>query len=68
LLLTHGENDRRVPVEESRSFAERAQALERPVVYVEFAGQGHGIDGLDNTMRFYQTLFEFLSEHVDPRL
>lgn len=68
ILLTHGENDSRVPVTESRRFAARAAELGRPVTYVEFPGQGHGIDGLDNTLRYYRALFDFLSEEVDPRL
>lgn len=67
LLLTHGENDSRVPVEESRRFAAAAQALGRPVTYVEFAGQGHGISGLENSLRYYRALFAFLSSEVVPR-
>ncbi|MEE8557355.1 MAG: prolyl oligopeptidase family serine peptidase [Myxococcota bacterium] len=60
LLLTHGSNDRRVPVEESRRFAERAALLGRPARLVEFPGQGHAIRGFENQVRFYQTLFSFL--------
>lgn len=61
LLLTHGENDWRVPVAESRTFAEAASALGKPVTYVEFAGQGHGIQGLDNVLTYYRTIFAFLA-------
>ncbi|MBA2663098.1 MAG: S9 family peptidase [Bradymonadaceae bacterium] len=68
ILLTHGENDSRVPVAESRRFAERASELGRPVTYVEFAGQGHGIDGLDNTLHYYRVVFDFLAQKVDPQL
>ncbi|MFH0945356.1 MAG: prolyl oligopeptidase family serine peptidase [Planctomycetota bacterium] len=65
LLLTHGSNDRRVPVEESRSFAKAAEALGRPVRLVEFPGQGHGIRGFENQVRYYQEVFSFL-ESVTP--
>ncbi len=68
LLLTHGTNDRRVPVEGSRQFAEVAEELDLPVDFVEFEGQGHGIDGLENRVRFYRATFEFLERRVDPRL
>jgi dipeptidyl aminopeptidase/acylaminoacyl peptidase len=60
LLLTHGENDWRVPVEESRRFAQKAKALGKPVTYVEFPGQGHGIEGLPNTLTYYNVIFGFL--------
>ncbi|MBU1699445.1 MAG: prolyl oligopeptidase family serine peptidase [Candidatus Eisenbacteria bacterium] len=60
ILLTHGKNDWRVPVQESRRFVEAASALGKPVTYIEFEGQGHGIGGLDNLMAFYQGMFDFL--------
>src|SRR5688500_3061488 len=33
ILLMHGENDNRVPVVESRQFAEKAKSLGKPVTY-----------------------------------
>lgn len=66
LLLTHGENDWRVPVEESRRFNQKAKALGKPVTYVEFPGQGHGIEGLANMLTYYSTVFEFL-ESLDEK-
>lgn len=60
LLLTHGENDWRVPVGESRAFHERAKALGKPVTYVEFKGQGHHIEGLARLVELYQARFDFL--------
>ncbi len=60
LLLTHGSNDWRVPVAESRQFAEKAKSLELPVTYVEFAGQGHHIEGLALQVKLYQSRFDFL--------
>ncbi len=60
LLLTHGSNDWRVPVNESREFAEEARQLGRPVTYVEFDGQGHSIRGFENLVEYYQTALDFL--------
>ena len=68
ILLTHGENDSRVPVDESRLFAAAAAELGAPVTYVEFAGQGHGIDGLDNTLTYYSTIFDFLDAVIEGNL
>lgn len=62
LLLTHGANDSRVEVSESRHFVERARELGKPVVYVEFPGQGHGITGLENLVRYYRVQLEFLGD------
>jgi len=60
LLLTHGENDNRVGVSESRQFAAEAEKLGKPVTYVEFEGQGHGITGLRNNVAYFQARFDFL--------
>lgn len=66
ILLTHGANDWRVPVDESRRFVERAKDLGRPVEYLEFEGQGHGIQGFDNQVRYYQGVMQFLETIQDP--
>ncbi|MBK8235860.1 MAG: S9 family peptidase [Deltaproteobacteria bacterium] len=60
ILLTHGSNDWRVPVQESRQFADKAKALDLPVYYVEFEGQGHRIEGLALQKQLFQTRFDFL--------
>jgi len=62
LLLTHGENDSRVGVSESRQFAVEAEKMGKPVTYVEFEGQGHGISGLRNNVEYFQTRLNFLKE------
>jgi dienelactone hydrolase len=64
ILLTHGSNDNRVGVSESRAFVEAARQLEKPVTYVEFEGQGHGISGLENQVNYYQARFDFLESVV----
>ncbi len=61
LLVTHGSNDWRVPVQESRQFVDKAKALQRPVTYVEFPGQGHHIEGVERVAQLYQARFDFLS-------
>lgn len=65
LLVTHGSKDWRVPVAESRQFADAAKELGLPVQYVEFAGQGHHIEGLDLQVQLYQTRFNFLQAVAD---
>lgn len=60
LLITHGSQDWRVPVAESRQFAAKAKAAGLPVQYVEFEGQGHHIEGLGLQAMAYQVRFDFL--------
>ncbi len=60
LLLTHGTNDSRVPIEGSRWMADSLQKYQKNVTLVEFEGQGHGVKGLDNTITRYKAWFEFL--------
>lgn len=62
LLLTHGSNDWRVPVGESRAFFARAKELGKPVTFVEFAGQGHHIEGLARIVELYQARFDLLQQ------
>lgn len=61
LLVTHGANDWRVPVDESRRFVDKARALQKPVTYVEFPGQGHHIEGVERVAQLYQARLDFLS-------
>ena len=62
LLLTHGTNDSRVPIEGSRWMADSLRAYDKDVTLVEFDGQGHGIKGLANTIRNYNVWFDFLEK------
>jgi dipeptidyl aminopeptidase/acylaminoacyl peptidase len=62
LLLTHGTNDSRVPIEGSTMMADSLKKYNKHVKLVKFEGQGHSIKGLENTVTFYQTWFDFLDE------
>lgn len=64
ILLTHGSNDNRVGVSESRQFVAAAKKLGKPVTYVEFEGQGHGVSGLENQVTYYQARFNFLKDVI----
>jgi dipeptidyl aminopeptidase/acylaminoacyl peptidase len=64
LFLSHGANDNRVPVTESRKMAEACAAAGKRCTYVEFPGQGHGIKGLADEVALYQARFRFLETEV----
>ena len=62
LLLTHGTNDSRVPIEGSEMMTDSLTKYNKNIKLVKFNGQGHGIRGLDNTVILFQTWFDFLEE------
>ena len=64
ILLLHGENDLRVPVQESRQFAEACAKAGKDCTYLEFPGQGHGLRGIENQVTIYRAWFDFLTKTV----
>lgn len=64
LLVVHGENDPRVPVDEARQII---RAIERKGGVVEgliYPDEGHGIGKLKNRLIFYRKMIEFFDEHL----
>lgn len=61
LLLVHGENDNRVPVEQSRQMARAMEAAGKSYTYLEIPGQGHGWKGLRESLIYYKAMFDFVS-------
>ncbi|TMF22650.1 MAG: S9 family peptidase [Chloroflexi bacterium] len=59
LLVIHGRNDPRVPVEESEQIA-RATGAELMI----FEDEGHGIAGVANQVTSNRRILEFLAEHL----
>ncbi|MGI6082070.1 MAG: alpha/beta hydrolase family protein [Limnochordia bacterium] len=56
ILLFHGTEDPRVPVNHARLYKERADELNKPVSYVELPGLGHGLrlrDYLSDVLDFF---------------
>jgi dipeptidyl aminopeptidase/acylaminoacyl peptidase len=62
LFLSHGENDNRVPVAESRQMAAACKAAGKNCTYLEFPGQGHHINGRDKLVELYQGRLTFLEQ------
>ncbi len=65
ILLLHGDNDLRVPVEESRQFKEACDAAGKECRYIEFAGQGHGLKGIANQTRVWKEAFAYLERVIE---
>lgn len=64
LLIVHGENDPRVPVDEARQMAEELTKRGRQVELLIFPDEGHGIAKLENRLVYYRRMVEFLDKHI----
>jgi dipeptidyl aminopeptidase/acylaminoacyl peptidase len=64
LLVIQGDNDPRVPRQESDQMVERMRALGRPVDYLTFEGEGHGFARRENQALVHERTTEFLERHL----
>ena len=64
MLIAQGENDVRVPQEESDQMVEALQAEGVDVTYLLLEDTGHGFGGLDTRIMFYSALETFLEAHL----
>jgi dipeptidyl aminopeptidase/acylaminoacyl peptidase len=64
MLVIQGDNDPRVPREESDQMVERLRALGRPVDYITFEGEGHGFARRENQVLVHERTVEFLERHL----
>ncbi|CQH49931.1 peptidase S9 family protein [Halobacterium hubeiense] len=63
LLVLHGANDPRVPVEEAEQIVEQA-GEHVPTEKLVFEDEGHGFTKLENKLTAYRAVVDFLDEHV----
>ena len=67
VLLIHGEEDRRVTVENSRKFAEEMKKAGKPLYkYVELANEPHSPSNPENWTRVFTEVIDFLEKHIGP--
>jgi dipeptidyl aminopeptidase/acylaminoacyl peptidase len=64
MLILQGENDPRVPKEESDQVVERLRALGRRVEYVVYPGEGHGFTKRANAEDAYGRIVDFLTTEL----
>jgi dienelactone hydrolase len=67
LLVTHGGQDRRVPVEHSRKFVRAARAAGVAVESHVYPDEGHGFFNAANEADHYRRLEAFLRQHLQAR-
>lgn len=64
LLVLHGANDPRVPVDEAEQIVEIAATQGVPVEKHIFEDEGHGFTKTENRLKAYTMVTEFLDEYV----
>ncbi len=64
LLVTHGANDPRVPVEEARQVVEAVRGSGGEAWFFLAPNEGHGFRKRRNRDRFYQTMATFFERHL----
>jgi dipeptidyl aminopeptidase/acylaminoacyl peptidase len=64
LFVVHGANDPRVPIGEAEQIVDRLRALGRPVEYLRYENEGHGLAKLGNKLDAYPKIAEFLDRHL----
>ncbi len=66
LMIVHGENDPRVPVQEARQIIEALTARNQVVEPVIFPDEGHGVQKLENRLELYRQMDAFLLRYLKP--
>jgi len=64
LLVVHGELDTNVPIGEAHQIVAALRALDRPVEYLELAGEGHEYRRAESRRTLIERIREFLVAHV----
>ena len=67
LLVAHGGEDRRVPIEHSRKFIAAAKQAGVAVDQVEYLDEGHGFSLAANQADYYRRLEKFLETSLRPK-
>ena len=64
LLVIQGANDPRVPKSEADQIVDNLKRRGRPVDYLVFEDEGHGVAKLPNRIKAYTAVADFLDAHM----
>ena len=64
LFVVHGANDPRVPIGEAEQIVATLRERGRPVEYLRFEDEGHGLVKLRNRVTAYPQIADFLERHL----
>ncbi|HEY7809199.1 MAG TPA: prolyl oligopeptidase family serine peptidase, partial [Allosphingosinicella sp.] len=63
VLITHGDDDQRVPLKQSSLYAAALAKAGKPHEYKVYAGEGHGLSDPVNNKDYYDRLEAFLKKY-----
>lgn len=66
LLIAHGDLDRRVLLSQSKNMVTALEVAQRPVDWMRFDGEGHGLGWIKNRVRYFTAVLNFLDHHIGP--
>lgn len=64
VMMLHGANDPRVPIEETEQMVAELKERNHPVGYIRFEDEGHFFVKLKNNITAYTGVADFLDEHI----
>ena len=64
LMVIHGVNDPRVPIEESEQIVNKLKKRDHPVTYIRIEEEGHTLVKLKNKIYVYSKMADFLEKHI----
>jgi dipeptidyl aminopeptidase/acylaminoacyl peptidase len=64
LLVLHGENDPRVPIEESEQMVRKLKDQSHPIEFIRFDDEGHKFEKLKNKKTAYTEMVQFLNRYI----
>lgn len=64
VLLMHGKEDKRVPISHGKKMRDALEAHHKPVTWLAFDEEGHGLSYVKNQILYYRTMLEFLGKHI----
>jgi dipeptidyl aminopeptidase/acylaminoacyl peptidase len=64
LMVLHGANDPRVPIEEAEQIVGELKERNHPVTYIRFEDEGHFFVKLKNNITAYTGVAEFLDQYI----
>jgi dipeptidyl aminopeptidase/acylaminoacyl peptidase len=66
VLMVYGLQDRRVPIVHGEKMRDALRALGKPVEWVMYQEEGHGVALERNRFDLYQRIAAFLAQHNPP--
>ncbi|HLO13173.1 MAG TPA: S9 family peptidase, partial [Pseudoneobacillus sp.] len=64
VMVLHGANDPRVPIEETEQIVDELKSRNHPVTYIRFEDEGHFFVKLKNNITAYTGVAKFLDEYI----